>query len=286
MPLRHLGRASRRSPATFPWTEEIGNSLVVREPVGVVGAITPWNYPLHQIVAKVAPALRRRLHGRAQAQRGRPAHRGHPGRDRRRGRRCPPARSTSCTATARSSARPSPRTRTSTWCRSPAPPGPGGGSSEVAAETDQAGRAGAGRQVGQRRPRRRRPRARRSSSGVAQRCINGGQTCTAWTRMLVPADRHDEAVEMAVAAAAQVHRRRPDRRVHPDRPDGLGRPAASGCTATSSSGVADGATVAFGGPGAGRGPRARLLRPPDGLRERRPGRRRSPRRRSSARCSR
>ncbi|HZO60005.1 MAG TPA: aldehyde dehydrogenase family protein [Solirubrobacterales bacterium] len=39
------------------WQEEIGNSLVVREPVGVVGAITPWNYPLHQIAAKVAPAL-------------------------------------------------------------------------------------------------------------------------------------------------------------------------------------------------------------------------------------
>jgi betaine-aldehyde dehydrogenase len=37
--------------------EHIGNSLVVREPVGVVGAITPWNYPLHQIAAKVAPAL-------------------------------------------------------------------------------------------------------------------------------------------------------------------------------------------------------------------------------------
>ncbi len=36
---------------------EIGNSLIVREPVGVVGAITPWNYPLHQIMAKVAPAL-------------------------------------------------------------------------------------------------------------------------------------------------------------------------------------------------------------------------------------
>ncbi len=39
------------------WEERIGNSLVVREPVGVVGAITPWNYPLHQICAKVAPAL-------------------------------------------------------------------------------------------------------------------------------------------------------------------------------------------------------------------------------------
>jgi acyl-CoA reductase-like NAD-dependent aldehyde dehydrogenase len=37
--------------------EQIGNSLVVREPVGVVGCITPWNYPLHQIAAKVAPAM-------------------------------------------------------------------------------------------------------------------------------------------------------------------------------------------------------------------------------------
>ncbi len=39
------------------WEEEIGNSLVLREPVGVLGAITPWNYPLNQIAAKVAPAL-------------------------------------------------------------------------------------------------------------------------------------------------------------------------------------------------------------------------------------
>ncbi|MGZ6308155.1 MAG: aldehyde dehydrogenase family protein, partial [Ktedonobacterales bacterium] len=37
--------------------EQIGTTLVVREPVGVVGCITPWNYPLHQIAAKVAPAL-------------------------------------------------------------------------------------------------------------------------------------------------------------------------------------------------------------------------------------
>jgi acyl-CoA reductase-like NAD-dependent aldehyde dehydrogenase len=40
-----------------PFEEQIGSSLIVREPVGVVGAITPWNYPLHQIAAKVAPAL-------------------------------------------------------------------------------------------------------------------------------------------------------------------------------------------------------------------------------------
>ncbi|HEX8753278.1 MAG TPA: aldehyde dehydrogenase family protein [Solirubrobacterales bacterium] len=39
------------------WEEEIANSRVLREPVGVVGAITPWNYPLNQIAAKVAPAL-------------------------------------------------------------------------------------------------------------------------------------------------------------------------------------------------------------------------------------
>jgi acyl-CoA reductase-like NAD-dependent aldehyde dehydrogenase len=39
------------------WEQEVGNSLIVREPVGVVGAIAPWNYPLHQISAKVAGAL-------------------------------------------------------------------------------------------------------------------------------------------------------------------------------------------------------------------------------------
>ncbi|MDG3012560.1 aldehyde dehydrogenase family protein [Rhodococcus sp. D2-41] len=36
---------------------EVGNSLIVREPIGVVGAITPWNYPLHQVVLKVGGAL-------------------------------------------------------------------------------------------------------------------------------------------------------------------------------------------------------------------------------------
>ncbi|MFG2192419.1 aldehyde dehydrogenase family protein [Streptomyces sp. NPDC048639] len=43
--------------ASYAFEEKVGNSTVLHEPVGVVGAITPWNYPLHQIVAKVAPAL-------------------------------------------------------------------------------------------------------------------------------------------------------------------------------------------------------------------------------------
>ncbi|MNZ74953.1 3-succinoylsemialdehyde-pyridine dehydrogenase [compost metagenome] len=36
---------------------EVGNSLVVREPVGVCAFINPWNYPLHQLIGKLAPAL-------------------------------------------------------------------------------------------------------------------------------------------------------------------------------------------------------------------------------------
>jgi acyl-CoA reductase-like NAD-dependent aldehyde dehydrogenase len=43
--------------ADFTWEQTAGNSVIVREPIGVVGAITPWNYPLNQIAAKVAPAL-------------------------------------------------------------------------------------------------------------------------------------------------------------------------------------------------------------------------------------
>jgi acyl-CoA reductase-like NAD-dependent aldehyde dehydrogenase len=36
---------------------EVGNSLVVREAVGVCAFINPWNYPLHQLISKLAPAL-------------------------------------------------------------------------------------------------------------------------------------------------------------------------------------------------------------------------------------
>ena len=68
MPLKMTQRVQVGSPiATFELTaqelekylreEHIGNSIVTREPAGVVVAITPWNYPLHQIAAKVAPAI-------------------------------------------------------------------------------------------------------------------------------------------------------------------------------------------------------------------------------------
>jgi aldehyde dehydrogenase (NAD+) len=42
---------------SYTFEHSVGNSLIVREPAGVVGAITPWNYPLHQIMAKVGAAL-------------------------------------------------------------------------------------------------------------------------------------------------------------------------------------------------------------------------------------
>ncbi|WOH80404.1 aldehyde dehydrogenase family protein [Bradyrhizobium sp. BEA-2-5] len=41
----------------YSFEDRIGNAIVVREPIGVVGMITPWNWPISQIACKVAPAL-------------------------------------------------------------------------------------------------------------------------------------------------------------------------------------------------------------------------------------
>src|SRR5580692_5437237 len=41
----------------FPLESRIGTSLLIRQPAGVVAAITPWNYPLYQLAAKLAPAM-------------------------------------------------------------------------------------------------------------------------------------------------------------------------------------------------------------------------------------
>ena len=126
---------------------------------------------------------------------------------------------------ARWSARPSPRTPASTWSRSPARRAPGAGCSEVAAENDQAGRAGAGRQVRQRR------------SSTTPTSTQGRQ---ARRRQLLHERRPDlhrldphagpgrqarRGRRARGRRGGQVQRRRPGRRSHPDRPDVLATPA-------------------------------------------------------------
>jgi aldehyde dehydrogenase (NAD+) len=56
LPINSFAQAAAVA-SSYQYEEENGNSVIVREPVGVVGCITPWNYPLHQIAAKVAFAM-------------------------------------------------------------------------------------------------------------------------------------------------------------------------------------------------------------------------------------
>ena len=69
--------------------------LIHHEPIGVVGAIVPWNFPMMIGAWKIAPGARRRQLGRRQAGRGRLAHAASPGRDLCRGRPARKAYSTS-----------------------------------------------------------------------------------------------------------------------------------------------------------------------------------------------
>jgi acyl-CoA reductase-like NAD-dependent aldehyde dehydrogenase len=68
MPLRYAKRIQVGLPVavldsyirllgSYSFEERIGHSLVMMEPVGVIGCITPWNYPLQQAILKIAPAL-------------------------------------------------------------------------------------------------------------------------------------------------------------------------------------------------------------------------------------
>jgi aldehyde dehydrogenase (NAD+) len=183
----------------FSFEEEIGNSLVVREPVGVVGCITPWNYPLHQVVAKVVPAIAAGntvvlkpseiaplsanvlaeiceeagvppgvlnvVHGTGDVV-GEAISR-HP--------RIDMVSFTGSTRAGRlvSAAAAASVKRVTLEL--------GGKSANVLLDDADFAKA--------------------AKLGVAYCFINGGQTCSALTRMLVPAERHDEVVAYAVAAA-------------------------------------------------------------------------------------
>ncbi|NYV78018.1 aldehyde dehydrogenase family protein, partial [Streptomyces sp. UH6] len=187
--------------ASFPFEEKVGNSTVYQEPIGVVAAITPWNYPLHQIVAKVAPALAAgctvvlkpaedtpltaQLFAEAVHEAGVPAGvfnlvtglgpvtgqalAEHDGVDM--------VSFTGSTAVGRSLA------ATAGAGLKKVSLELGGKSANVILPSADLGRAVA--------------------VGVANVMANSGQTCSAWTRMLVDADRYEEAVELAAQAAAK-----------------------------------------------------------------------------------
>ncbi|MFE6199523.1 aldehyde dehydrogenase family protein [Streptomyces sp. NPDC057838] len=191
--------------ATYAFEEKVGNSVVHHEPIGVVAAITPWNYPLHQIVAKVAPALAAgctvvvkpaedtplvaRLFADAVHEAGVPAGvfnlvtglgpvagqalAEHPGVDL--------VSFTGSTAVGRRIAAIAAGQVKKVALEL------GGKSANVILPSADLAKA--------------------VNVGVANVMSNSGQTCSAWTRMLVHRDRYEEAVELAAAAAAKYGER-------------------------------------------------------------------------------
>lgn len=185
----------------FEFEERIGNSLVVREPYGVVAAITPWNYPLYQLVAKVMPAI-----------------------------------AAGCTVVLK----PSNEAPLSVFefvealAESGLPPGvvnlvtgPGGVVGERMAEHPDVdfvsftGSTGVGSRVGELAGKSIKKVALELGGksanvileggdlktaikvGVGNAFLNGGQTCMAWTRMLVPQSRYGEALDLIAEAASK-----------------------------------------------------------------------------------
>ncbi|MCP2165080.1 aldehyde dehydrogenase family protein [Goodfellowiella coeruleoviolacea] len=225
--------------------ERIGNSLVLREPVGVVGAITPWNFPLQQMVAKIVPAiaagntvvlkpselapLTAGLLAEVVAEAGVPAgvlnlvhgvgpvvgealaaH--------------PDVAMVSFTGSTRAGRRVA-ALAADTVKRVALELG--GKSANVVLDDADLAKA--------------------VKIGVANCYMNNGQACSAWTRLLVPADRHDEAVELAAATAAKYQP------ADPTEPTTRIGPAVSATQRERvrdyiRTGVAEGAVLAHGGP--------------------------------------
>jgi len=193
---------------TYSFEEQVKNSLVVREAIGVVGCITPWNYPLHQVVAKVAAALAAGctvvlkpsevaplsafVLAEIFEQVGLPAGvfnlvtglgavvgealAAHPDVDM--------VSFTGSTAAGKRVSELASATvkRVSLEL--------GGKSAFVVLDDADLGKA--------------------VKVGLGNAFMNGGQTCTAWTRMLVPASQHDEVVELVRAAAEKYTVGAPD----------------------------------------------------------------------------
>ncbi|MET7909275.1 aldehyde dehydrogenase family protein [Streptomyces avermitilis] len=187
--------------ATYAFEEKVGNSTVHHEPVGVVGAITPWNYPLHQIVAKVAPAL---AAGCTVVLK--------------------PAEDTPLTAQLFAEAVHEAGVPAGVFNLVT---GLGPVAGQALAEHEDidlvsfTGSTAVGRQIGATAGAAVKrvalelggksanvilpsaDLAKAVNVGVANVMANSGQTCSAWTRMLVHAERYEEAVELAAAAAVK-----------------------------------------------------------------------------------
>lgn len=187
--------------ASYAFEEKVGNSTVLQEPVGVVGAITPWNYPLHQIVAKVAPAL---AAGCTIVLK--------------------PAEDTPLTAQLFAEAVDEAGIPAGVF-NLVTGLGPVAGQALAAHEdvdlVSFTGSTAVGKQIGATAGAAVKrvalelggksanvilpsaDLAKAVNVGLGNVFANSGQTCSAWTRMLVDADRYDEAVELATAAAAK-----------------------------------------------------------------------------------
>ena len=203
VPVRGAGQAVGRG--------EFG--LLVREPVGVVGAIIPWNAPMGLISNKIAPGAARRVHGRPQVL-ARGARRGVPGRRGGRGDRAAAGRAQRGHRRPRGlrAARPRPARRQDHLHRVDR------GRAADRLDLRRADRplhARARRQVGRRHPRRRRPRDRRASTLAQAECFLSGQVCSSLTRIVVTRHRHDELVEALAAHVLPGAGRRPVRRRRP-----------------------------------------------------------------------